>query len=239
MGAVLAVPICFVGEYTMKKIDFHSHILPRADHGSDSLETSLAQIKLALKHGVSTVIATPHFYPHKDTVERFLARRESAYGALRESIVAESLPITVMRGAEVLICRGIEALEGLEKLCVEGTRVLMLELPFSNFSSAFVDSAETLIKAGYNVVLAHADRYDYKDIERLIDVGAKIQLNASSLCTMFKKRHLYDWINRGLVVALGSDIHMADASAYRNYTKAIRKIGKKAEHIMEATAQLI
>ena len=28
-------------------VDFHSHILPRADHGSDSVETSLKQLKLA------------------------------------------------------------------------------------------------------------------------------------------------------------------------------------------------
>ena len=37
-------------------VDFHSHILPRADHGSDSIETSLCQLESAAKAGVDTTI---------------------------------------------------------------------------------------------------------------------------------------------------------------------------------------
>ncbi|MEE3459824.1 MAG: CpsB/CapC family capsule biosynthesis tyrosine phosphatase, partial [Candidatus Faecousia sp.] len=41
-------------------IDFHAHILPGADHGSDGLETSLRQLALAEEAGVDTIVATPH-----------------------------------------------------------------------------------------------------------------------------------------------------------------------------------
>ena len=57
-------------------IDFHAHILPGADHGSDGLETSLRQLALAEEAGVDTIVATPHFYPQSDSFSEFLRRRE-------------------------------------------------------------------------------------------------------------------------------------------------------------------
>ena len=61
----------------MDIVDFHSHILPEADHGSSSVEESLEQLNLALKRCVTRIVATPHFYPNHDSPERFLRRRAS------------------------------------------------------------------------------------------------------------------------------------------------------------------
>ena len=66
--------------------DFHAHILPCADHGSDSVETSLWQLSSAANHGVTRIIATPHFYPHRHTVEAFSKRRDEAFNALKDHI---------------------------------------------------------------------------------------------------------------------------------------------------------
>ena len=49
--------------------DYHSHILPGCDHGSDGIKTSLKQIEMAKSVGIKTICATPHFYPHKESVE--------------------------------------------------------------------------------------------------------------------------------------------------------------------------
>ena len=46
-------------------LDYHAHILPRCDHGSDGVETSLRQLAMAAEAGIRTVCATPHFYPHR------------------------------------------------------------------------------------------------------------------------------------------------------------------------------
>ena len=48
-------------------LDYHAHILPGCDHGSDGLVTSLKQVEMAASAGVKTICATPHFYPHKDS----------------------------------------------------------------------------------------------------------------------------------------------------------------------------
>ena len=63
--------------------DYHSHILPGCDHGSDGIKTSLKQIEMAKSVGIKTICATPHFYPHKESVESFLARRQRTYEALK------------------------------------------------------------------------------------------------------------------------------------------------------------
>ena len=43
------------------KIDFHSHILPKIDDGSRSVEESVKLLDLMAQDGVSVVAATPHF----------------------------------------------------------------------------------------------------------------------------------------------------------------------------------
>jgi tyrosine-protein phosphatase YwqE len=109
----------------------------------------------------------------------------------------------------------------------------LLELPYSSLNSGHIKSVEALIYAGYKIVLAHADRYDPENIEKLLELGTKIQLNASSLSKLFVKKHVTSWVERGLVVAIGSDIHGKDKKAYKKYGRAIKRLGAKADLIMK------
>ena len=47
--------------YGIRITDFHSHVLPGADHGSDSVETSERQLELVDGAGIDRVVAAPHF----------------------------------------------------------------------------------------------------------------------------------------------------------------------------------
>ena len=109
-------------------LDYHAHVLPGCDHGSDRLETSLRQLHMAAAAGIRTICATPHFYPHKESAEAFLRRREECAQLLRAHLPEQAPQICL--GAEVLICDGMERLEGLHRLCREGTNELLLEMPF-------------------------------------------------------------------------------------------------------------
>ena len=104
-------------------LDYHAHVLPGCDHGSDRLETSLRQLDMAAAAGIRTVCATPHFYPHKESAESFLRRREECAQLLRAHLPEQAPQICL--GAEVLICDGMERLEGLHRLCREGTNELL------------------------------------------------------------------------------------------------------------------
>ena len=67
----------------MTKIDFHAHILPKCDHGSDSRKTSIEQLKQAKKADIGVVCATSHFYAQRENVDRFIKRRTISYTKLK------------------------------------------------------------------------------------------------------------------------------------------------------------
>lgn len=219
----------------MDIVDFHAHIIPGADHGSSSVEVSVNQLSLAQQSGVTRIVATPHFYPARDSVESFLQRRNRHFAELARENNTEC---KVRLGAEVLICDNLESMPGLEKLCISGTNTFLLELPFTDFEKQYIFTVKTLIARGFNVVLAHADRYEPENIEKLVSLGAKIQLNASSLVGLFKPKRLYNWMERELVVALGSDIHGADKKYYKNFVTAKNKIGEHLLHIKKRSDEI-
>ena len=66
-------------------LDYHAHILPRCDHGSDGVETSLRQLAMAAEAGIRTVCATPHFYPHRENAAAFLEQSALRRGAAAQA----------------------------------------------------------------------------------------------------------------------------------------------------------
>ncbi|MEI3569540.1 MAG: CpsB/CapC family capsule biosynthesis tyrosine phosphatase [Roseburia faecis] len=64
-------------------IDFHTHILPEIDDGSRNVEMSLNMLAAQREQQVDEIVATPHFYAQKDSVEEFLLRRQRSYEKLK------------------------------------------------------------------------------------------------------------------------------------------------------------
>ena len=214
-------------------VDFHSHILPCADHGSSSLDTTLYQLKQAARNSVKRIIATPHFYPMNDDVSGFIERRRVAYETLLPSL-GDDTPC-VKLGAEVMMCTGLERLPGLERLFVNGTSTLLIELPLSGFQSEYADSALRLVEQGVSVILAHPERYSGYAVEAMLESGVKLQCNAYTLARRSKLKTVIPWLASEHIVALGSDIHQSDSSAYKNFAKAIVRLGDYAERIQTYT----
>lgn len=203
-------------------LDYHSHILPGCDHGSANVKTSLQQVAMAQEIGIETICATSHFYPHKEDIESFLARRQKCYQRLMEHLPEDSPEILL--GAEVLICNGMERLEQLPALCRQGTRELLLEMPFYQWPEQLWDTVFLLHeRQDIDIVIAHADRYPPEDIEVLIRENIPLQLNAEALLKPLKRRRYLSWISKGYVHYLGSDIHKL-GSGYQDYAKASKII---------------
>ena len=213
---------------TVDIVDFHAHILPCADHGSDSLETTLWQLKSAAACGVRRIFATPHFYPNSHTVDGFINRRDEAFSKVKDAIFPGMPEIKL--GAEVLICEGLENLPDLSRLFVSGTNSLLLELPFSGYREAYGDCVNTLTKNGVNVIMAHAERYPSAYSESMIRNGATLQINARAV---LKDKRVRSWLERAVVSAIGTDIHMKDKRAHAMLVKAIDKLGPYASSIKE------
>ena len=217
-------------------IDFHAHILPGADHGSANLKTSLEQLALAKAAGIDLIVATPHFYPQREPVEAFLARREQSAALLRDA--AKDAP-QLLIGGEIQLCRGLHHIGALERLCIEGTNVLLLELPPVFSMHAMASTLDALLyECRLNVVLAHIDRYDSAVINSLLDVGFLAQLNASAFCRLRGRRRCLNWAADESIVALGSDIHGVSDS-YREFAEAKRRLGTDYAAVMRRTQRLL
>ncbi|MGN1188099.1 MAG: CpsB/CapC family capsule biosynthesis tyrosine phosphatase [Lachnospiraceae bacterium] len=211
-------------------IDFHAHILPGVDHGCKDADMAYKQILLAEKHGINRIVATSHFYPHLDTVESFLERRQEGIDRLT-SLNTEG--VDIIPAAEVLICNRIDDMPMLNKLCVSGTRTLLLEMPFDRrWDNNLTDTALRLVKdRGLTVVLAHADRYPFQSVRQLIDGGILVQLNADSFTNICKRCLWNRYISTGAVTAIGSDIHGV-SGAYKKFEYAALWCEKHKPEVM-------
>lgn len=222
----------------MPVIDFHSHILPRADHGSDSVETSLSQVKMMLASGTDTVVATPHFYPHRENTDAFLTRRARTAKKLCDALPPEQAD-RIRVGAEVLICPGIEEMEGLEMLTLAGTDVILLEMPFTYIGQALIESVLEVRERGLTPVLAHIDRYPPEPIAELLRHGIMAQLNASAFAGFGGGRRFMPHVANGSVVAIGSDLHGTNRHEVAAFVRARKRLGRYESEVFARTAELL
>ena len=145
--------------------DFHAHVLPGADHGSDSLETSLAQLRKAQAAGVDEIFATPHFYVDQNPIDKFLQRRERCFDELQNAIIQKNIPIKLHKSAEVTLELGLSKMPNLEKLCIENTSYMLLEMPIGIAWKPWVyASIDEMRDRGIEPILAHIERYDPKSL---------------------------------------------------------------------------
>ena len=122
-------------EQNQSLIDFHSHILPGIDDGSRSTAQSLDMMKLELDQGIGRIVATPHFYADRISVDKFLSRRQQAYEKVMAAMDEQGRKAPVFYlGAEVYYFGGIGKAEMLPKLCMEDTDTILLEMPFCQWT---------------------------------------------------------------------------------------------------------
>lgn len=191
--------------------DLHTHILPGMDDGAKTVEQSLQMLQMQLEQCVDTVVLTPHFYRERETVEEFLSRRGKAMAQLTAALPANAPQLLL--GAEVAWFPGITG-EDLEQLCIEGSRNVLLELPYSSWSESLLEELMDFTRlTGLDPILAHVDRYLslQKDgqIEALINMGFAMQLNAETVLKPFGCQKARKLLRRGAWY-LGSDCHRTD-----------------------------
>lgn len=191
-------------------IDFHSHILPEIDDGSKSADESIEMLKLLKDQGVTKVVATPHFYANKESVKSFLARRESSYKKI-EAYINESLP-DIVPGAEVRYYDGISHLDDLNKLCISGTDLLLLEMPSTKWTEYVLRELIALASKGdITVVLAHIERYIRLQpqglFKKLLDSGILMQISSDYVYEFLTRRKALKLLADEQVRFIGTDCH--------------------------------
>ena len=194
----------------VKTIDLHSHLLPQLDDGSQSVEMSLAMLRREAEQGVDVVCATSHYYAHHEGIDAFCARRAEALERL-SAAMTDDLP-RVLPAAEVAYFSHMEE-QDLEPLCIRGTRTLMLEMPFTDWTDLQVETVEALVlDCRYQVVLVHPERFCFSksnlhQLERLAQLPIGLQVNAGALLRWGTRRLSLDLLQLTGTPLLGSDCH--------------------------------
>lgn len=196
-----------------KIVDFHSHVLPGVDDGSQSVEQSIQMLEQTARQGIGQIVATPHFYPHSDDPKRFLARRDRAEKALREEMRRhEHLP-ELKIGAEVYYFNGISDADVLSELTIDKKRYILIEMPLSPWTDRMYRELEGIwVRQGLMPVIAHVDRYispwrSYGIPERLDQLPVIVQANADFFLQKSTKRMAMRLLKKGRIHLLGSDCH--------------------------------
>ena len=196
-------------------IDLHSHILPQMDDGSQSVAMSVQMLKRLQEQGVNWVCATSHYYVREESVEGFLQRRYNAVSVLGEALAqADAKEIPVIRlGAEVAYFPGISQCQEIEQLCLGGTRTLLLELAYTNWTPQQVEEVASLsLDRGYQVILAHPERFSHmhsywRDMERMMSLPIGLQINADSLLHWGSRKLALELLRSTQHPLLASDCH--------------------------------
>ena len=191
--------------------DYHSHVLTEMDDGASSVEESIALLRALAEQGVTTVYATPHFDPNRDTPEEFFARRAASYEKLTAATAGMDLP-KVLLGAEVAYFSGIANMEKLLDFRFEDSKILLLEMPIDRWSEFAVSELVKLaLMTRVKLCLAHVERYrplQKKSVWRkLLDLRVLMQVNASYFLDPKTRRTALKNLKKGEIHLLGSDCH--------------------------------
>ena len=194
------------------RIDFHAHVLPGIDDGSPDIQTSLAMLRALRAQKIDTVVLTPHFKQHQTDIDTFFENRERSFQQLKDAMGDEPFPQLIL-GAEVYLEYDLDKNLSLDRLKIQGTPYMMIELPYFGFIPAMLDRMFELCNACNCIpMVAHLDRYLYSyrpEHLKMIaeDLRMLIQLNASSLLDWKTRLYVMPWIKSGRPIVFGSDTH--------------------------------
>ncbi|MBR1891666.1 MAG: tyrosine protein phosphatase [Clostridia bacterium] len=189
-------------------IDIHSHFLFGVDDGSPNLEVSLNMLKRAYADGVTDIICTPHY--RSGVFEPDVSLIKANFERLKSE---NPYPVNLYLGQEIAKCRDMFGLLKSGKvLTVNDSKYVLLEFKYVE-DSEIENTVLDAVYSGYKPIIAHVERYEYvkeRDIERFIDAGAYIQVNADSLVSKrgeYYKKRVEKYIRSELVDFVANDMH--------------------------------
>lgn len=194
--------------------DVHCHILSGIDDGAKDLNMSLEMIDIAAQNNITDIVLTPHYkigrceYNKDELINKV--------NDLKKEINSKYEGINLYTGTELMYSEDcIELLEQELILTMNDTKLLLVEFRPMDSAGYIKDCLYKMSCTGYVPVLAHVERYQslikaYDVIEDIIDRGAYIQVNASSMIGKYGlgiKKFIKMLMKYDMVHFVGTDAH--------------------------------
>ncbi len=220
-------------DYGVLKTDFHSHLIPGIDDGVRTIEDSLAMIRQFEELGFKKIITTPHIQDefYKNTPEIILA----GLSEVKAAMAGAGLEIELEAAAEYLLDDGFEEKMKSGQLMTFGRKFILVELSYFSPHPNLLSFIFELQLEGYQVILAHPERYSYwfndlNKFEELKNRGVFFQLNTVSVSGHYggdAKKIAEKLIELGMYDFAGSDMHNQHYMGSFNkarYEKSMKKL---------------
>lgn len=224
-------------------IDFHTHIIPKIDDGSQSVEETFNLIKEAEKAGFDTIISTSHYMEGYYEVEN--DERRVWINTLNEKLKEQNINVQIMIGNEIYISDNIvKLLEDDKASTINNTNYVLFEMPLNVQPLNLYDMLFELIRYKLVPILAHPERYSFvqKSPDLLYDLmekGVLMQCNYASFIGYYgTKAEIIskELLLKDMVHFLGTDVHRQN-TIYPQIDKSLEQLKKMVgdEKVYELT----
>ena len=217
--------------------DMHCHLIPRVDDGSKCIEESVDCLNTLKAVGYNKVIITPHFqHPRFPNDEEDITRR---FHELRQQAADAGVEIELAGvGGEYRIDSGFAKRLEQPRFLKVADKYVLVEFSLHQQMMGCDEMIFDMQMKGYEVILAHPERYPYlgapsSRMEQLKNQGVFFQVNALSLGGFYgeeAKRRAFTMLDFGWVDFLGTDTHntlyaqaLVDLSNNRKVEKVLEK----------------
>lgn len=199
-------------------VDFHSHLVPAVDDGSETVEMSLEAIDRLGDQGVTTILTTPHLDASVTLVpsefEERMDELDQGWEAIRAAVSTVYPSLDFRRGTEIMIDVPVPDLSD-PRIRLDGGRYLLMEWPRLHVPPGSAPVVSRIVEAGYVPIIAHPERYMGVDeglavVQEWKSAGALLQVNNGSLLGRYGgqvRTTAMRLIRRGWVDFLSSDFH--------------------------------
>lgn len=168
-------------------VDMHSHLLPALDDGSPDLVESVHLIKNLQELGYSSLYCTPHIF-----TELYPNNADTILPALQQTklaLEAANIDVTLGAAAEYMVDDTFEVSDHLMTL---PGKFVLIEMSYLNEAPNIEQIVTELMEKGYQVILAHPERYlFYRSnklrLKRFKEMGVFFQLNLLSVSGYYGK----------------------------------------------------
>lgn len=194
-------------------VDIHSHLLFGIDDGAKTSEDTKFLLESMLAMGFGKIITTPHTTPYiwDNTKDMIVDRYEEVKVVLPELTKSVSLRVA----SEYLMDDSFSKRIQSERLLTLQGDYVLVEMSYINPPIQLFDILFELKSAGYQIVLAHPERYNFyhnnlEIYKKLKKVGCLFQLNLLSVTGYYgaKVAETAEYLLKSAMIDfVGSDIH--------------------------------
>jgi protein-tyrosine phosphatase len=160
-------------------VDCHSHVVPSGDDGAATLADGLELCDIAADAGTAVLFATPHVWPHLVLTQERERDVRLAYERLRARV-----HLDLRLGYELTPSPALLR-EDPARYLLEGTEVVLMEVPFVGPADGLIELAQHVEDAGLTPLIAHPERTEAvqgrPELAHELAERWPLQLNATSL----------------------------------------------------------